>query len=72
MKSGQNFRDRNDWLYEFRPMLYLLMGLLGLINGASLGDTFFLRLSQVSGVVLIIAAWKVYQWRKDYRRSSDY
>lgn len=71
MKHLNNVQSKNDWLYEFKPEMITLIGLIGIGHGASLLriDTVIL-LGHICGLILLFFAYKIRKWRKVYRRSQ--
>ncbi len=67
MNGFQNYQ-KTDWIYELRPILILLFGLFGIINHNLTGNMTLLRVSEISGLVLIFCGIKICQWRYEYRK----
>jgi hypothetical protein len=66
--SVKHIENKNDWFYEFRPQLILFFGLLGLLSQLFMPSvTLWTYFSQACGLVLIITAFKIYEWRRNYR-----
>ena len=65
----KHIQNKNDWFYEFRPQLILGFGALGLFSGLYLPTAYpsLNYFSQACGIVLLVIAVKILDWRKDYR-----
>ncbi len=70
MSEFQNYH-KSDWFYEFRPYLILALGLFGVLNYFLAGNMTLLRVSQLSGLVLIFCGIKICQWRYQYRKQRS-
>ncbi|MEN0057456.1 MAG: hypothetical protein AAGB31_01370 [Bdellovibrio sp.] len=66
----RHIQNKNDWFYEFRPMLIAVVGTVGLLNHISVvGNANMLYCSQVCGGILLFCAYKINHWRKEYRKA---
>jgi hypothetical protein len=70
----RHIQNKDDWFYEFRPLLILCFGIIGLFgqlvipNGS---DSLPTRISQACGITLVLIAIKIMDWRRDYRAASQ-
>lgn len=70
--SDFNNYQKSDWFYEFRPILILLFGLFGILNQNLASNLTLLRVSELSGLVLIFCGIKICQWRYTYRKQRSH
>lgn len=62
----RHIQNKNDWFYELKPQLLSLIGVVGLLNLFETNNMFFA--SQICGFVLLFSAFKISNWRKEYRK----
>lgn len=62
--------SKNDWFYEMRPQIITVFGIIGVLNiSGSNTNLGFKLISQISGIVLLVIAYKIRSWRREYRRT---
>lgn len=64
----RHIQTKYDWFYEFRPYLIVFFGFLGVLT-QSQDSSALLHVGQACGVLLLILAYKIMSWRREYRKA---
>ncbi|MGZ5279090.1 MAG: hypothetical protein ACXWC9_04060 [Pseudobdellovibrionaceae bacterium] len=69
----RHIENKNDWFYEFKPQLMMLFGMIGLFSNFLVPiatEAIAHRTAQACGIVLLVLAIKILDWRKTYRETA--
>lgn len=70
VQMQSNNPHKYDWFYELRPQLISIIGFIGLLNQVGASSHPGLNyLSHLCGVILLAIAYRITQWRREYRRA---
>lgn len=67
----RHIQDKYDWAYEMRPQILTAFGVFGILHcfNTNKDDAVFSALSTICGLVLFAIAYKISQWRREYRKN---
>jgi hypothetical protein len=67
----RHINKENDWFYEFRPYIFIGIGIVGFLSKSAFGSSQSMNfLGFLGSVVCIAAGALIIAMRKDYRKSS--
>ncbi len=66
----QTSKPQNDWFYEYRPQIIMVIGTIGLFSKMFVGsEPTWMKISQACGMILLVIALKIMDWRQAYRKA---
>ena len=67
----RHINSKDDWFYEFKPYLFISIGIVGFLSRSLFGNSQIMTgIGFLSSIILIGAGSLIISWRRTYRKSS--